>query len=80
MSQGMFNKFGTKNHGFKATTLAPVNQKIRVQRAGLTCKAMPVLYYCPTVALFNNCWNNSPRRFSAGVLNANGLRERSPIG
>jgi hypothetical protein len=27
----------------KATTLAPVNQKIRVQLAGLTCCAMPVL-------------------------------------
>ena len=41
MDEGSFNKLGTENHGFKATTLAPVNQKIRVQLAGLTCKAMP---------------------------------------
>ncbi len=33
-----FNKLGAENHGFKATTLAPVNRKIRVQWAGLTCK------------------------------------------
>ncbi len=41
MGQGPFNKLGAENHGSKATTLAPVNQKIRVQLAGLTCKAMP---------------------------------------
>jgi hypothetical protein len=41
MSEGSFNKLRADNHGFKATTLAPVNQKIRVQLAGLTCLAMP---------------------------------------
>jgi len=55
MSQGAFNEIGTENHGFKATTLAPVNQKIRVQQAGLTCRAMPVNSdYIPY------CWK--PRR------------------
>lgn len=38
MGQGSFNKFGTENHGFKATTLAPVNQRFVSSRLGLHAK------------------------------------------
>jgi hypothetical protein len=80
MKQSPFDEFRAENHWFKATTLATANQKIHVQQAGLTCKAMPVIFYCTARVVLRSLWNNSPRRFSAGVLKENGLKDIPPIG
>jgi hypothetical protein len=47
MRQGTINKIGTENHGFKATTLAPMNQGFASSRLGLHAEQRQSIYINP---------------------------------